>query len=79
MMTNKDMIHPTHYKKGAECIDVMLNTQGVDAVLNFCICNAFKYIYRHSFKNGDEDIRKAKWYLDKYLELKDTSKQNRKL
>ena len=38
---------------------------------SFCICNAFKYLYRHENKNGVEDVRKAKWYLDKYLELVD--------
>jgi hypothetical protein len=47
----------------------MVETQGVDAVKNFCICNAFKYIYRHRFKNGTEDIKKAIWYLNKYVEL----------
>lgn len=67
--------HPDHYKIGdIECIDVMLATQGVDAVINFCICNSFKYIFRHVYKNGLEDIRKAKWYLDKALELVDLRK-----
>lgn len=67
--------HPDHYKIGdIECIDVMLATQGVDAVINFCICNSFKYIFRHMYKNGLEDIRKAKWYLDKALELVDSRK-----
>ena len=67
--------YPDHYKIGdIECIDVMLATQGVDAVINFCICNSFKYIYRHVNKNGLEDIRKAKWYLDKALELVDSRK-----
>lgn len=62
--------HPSHYETGKfECIDVMVETQGVEAVKDFCLCNAFKYIYRHNGKNGDEDIKKAKWYIDKYLEL----------
>lgn len=62
--------HPSHYETGSfECIDVMIETQGVEAVMNFCICNAFKYIYRHKRKNGVEDIKKARWYIDKYLEL----------
>lgn len=39
--------HPAHYETGKfECIEVMLETQGVEAVLNFCQCNAFKYLYR---------------------------------
>ena len=37
--------HPPHYNTGKyESIDVMVETQGVNAVKNFCICNAFKYI-----------------------------------
>lgn len=64
--------HPSHYETGKyECIDVMIETQGIEAVKNFCICNAFKYLYRHENKNGVEDVRKAKRYLDKYLELVD--------
>jgi hypothetical protein len=66
--------HPSHYETGkSECIDVMIETQGIEATKNFCVCNAFKYIYRHNMKNGEEDLRKAKWYLDKYMELIDNS------
>lgn len=62
---------PKHYCTGQfECIDVMIETQGVDAVLNFCRCNAFKYLYRAKNKNGLEDLKKAVWYLNKYIELK---------
>lgn len=62
--------HPAHYETGKfECIDVMIETQGTEAVKDFCICNAFKYLYRHGRKNGREDIEKAIWYLNKYLEL----------
>lgn len=68
--------HPSHYDTGKyECIDVMLETQGVDAVKDFCICNAFKYLYRHNNKNGSEDISKAHWYLTKYLELEKACKK----
>lgn len=62
--------HPTHYEtNGIECIDAMIAAQGVSAVKDFCICNAFKYIWRHKHKNGAEDIKKAVWYLTKWLEL----------
>lgn len=66
------VVNPEHYKTGKfECIDVMLETQGVEAVRGFCICNAFKYLYRHRNKKGLEDVLKARWYLDKYIELAD--------
>lgn len=66
-----DMVsHPPHYETGKfECIEVMQEVFGVEAVQNFCVCNAFKYLYRHRRKNGKEDIEKARWYLNKYLEL----------
>lgn len=64
--------HPEHYTYGSvECIDAMLETQGVDAVIHFCECNAFKYMWRHRHKKGVEDLKKASWYLIKALELID--------
>lgn len=74
-----DMVnHPTHYETGKfECIEVMVETQGVEAVQDFCICNAFKYLYRHRRKNGKEDIEKARWYINKYLELEEKDELKR--
>lgn len=67
---NNNVNHPAHYETGKfECIDVMIETQGLQAVEDFCVCNALKYLYRHRRKNGKEDIEKAVWYLKKYLEL----------
>lgn len=62
--------HPSHYETGKfECIDVMQEVFGVDAVKDFCLCNAFKYLYRTKRKNGLEDIKKCQWYINKYIEL----------
>lgn len=71
---NDNVNHPSHYETGKfECIKVMLETQGVEAVKSFCICNAFKYLYRHGRKNGLEDVKKAEWYIHKYIELEEGS------
>ena len=65
-----DINHPAHYEtKGVECIQAMEITQGTEAVKNFCLCNSFKYLWRHDRKGGTEDIKKAIWYLNKYVEL----------
>ena len=56
--------HPKHYDGKYECIEVMRDVFGEDAVKSFCILNAFKYIWRHNKKNGTEDLKKAKWYLE---------------
>ena len=61
---------PQHYASTSiECIDAMRETQGDEAVKHFCECNAFKYLWRHNSKNGDEDVRKASWYLNKAVEI----------
>lgn len=71
-MTRPDNVnHPKHYELpgGLECFDVLIATQGKEAAQHFCLCNAMKYLFRQGRKNGREDIEKARWYLDKYLEL----------
>lgn len=56
--------HPTHYTEcSLECIDVMLAVFGRRAVTDFCIINAFKYMWRYEYKNGLEDLQKAERYL----------------
>ena len=61
---------PKHYAEGnIECIDAMESAYGIEAVMAFCKCNAFKYAWRFDKKNGIEDLKKAKWYIDKYIEL----------
>lgn len=69
--TREDVVnHPSHYTNGSiECIDAMVSAFGKDAVETYSVINAFKYIWRHQHKNGTEDIEKAIWYLNKYLDL----------
>ena len=73
----KDNINPGHYGAGAEheCIDVMVQQFGVDAVMNFCNLNAFKYLFRGQRKGkAEEEMKKARWYIDKYVELSKAAK-----
>ena len=66
-----DVNHPCHYVgNGVECIDAMESAFGKNAVQSFCICNAFKYLFRCKNKsNFNEDLEKAKWYINKALSL----------
>lgn len=65
-----DVNHPKHYNNGnIECIDAMIAAYGKEAVMAFCKCNAFKYQWRFDKKNGIEDLKKAQWYQNKYIEL----------
>ena len=59
---------PAHYTSGGiECIDAMQAAFGVEAVKDFCLCNAFKYLWRHRNKNGVEDLKKCRWYLNRLI------------
>ena len=67
----EEIDHPAHYAGKIECIDALLETMGRDDVRAFCLCNAFKYLWRCKKKHDTptEDVEKAAWYLQKYLEL----------
>lgn len=59
--------HPEHYqsKKGFEVIDVMdAFTEGLEGIEAVDTAQVIKYICRWKKKNGLEDLKKAKWYLD---------------
>ena len=53
----------------------MLETQGKEATKAFYICNAFKYLHRQRRKGGTKDIKKAKWCLEKFLEIEEREKE----
>lgn len=64
-----DAISPSHYKQGkVECIDAIesatVNKTGLES---FCVGNVIKYIWRYEAKNGLEDCKKARYYLDKLI------------
>lgn len=63
--------HPSHYCQdgGMECIEEMIAVFGVEAVQNFCLLNVWKYRKRALFKNGEEDMKKSDWYMNKWVEL----------
>lgn len=66
-----DNINPDHYKNSTslECIEAMQIAFGREAVLYFCLCNAFKYVWRWKNKNGIEDLDKAQWYIRKGIDI----------
>ena len=58
---------PKHYKlRGLdiEAIDVIRGALTEDEFRGFCKGNVLKYTIREGHKNGDEDLKKAKKYLD---------------
>ena len=74
-----DMVnHPQHYTQGGiECIDALkaatVGKRGIEAV---CVANVIKYLWRYEEKNGIEDVRKAKWYVERLLKELGESQQS---
>lgn len=64
------MASPSHYTSGkVECIDAIDAalahlTDGREA---FYTAQVIKYVWRWKLKNGVEDLRKAKWYLERLI------------
>lgn len=62
---------PGHYTFGKyECIDVLTelcNTNDLQGIEGFLYGNVIKYLWRYKYKNGIEDLKKAKWYLDRLI------------
>ena len=63
--------HPAHYEASTsiECIEAMELIFDWYDVQTFCLCNAFKYIWRYKQKNGLEDLDKAQWYINHAVQL----------
>lgn len=69
--TDSKVDHPSHYNAdgGIECIEEMILVFGKEAVASFCLCNVWKYRYRAITKGGEQDMKKADWYMAKWVEL----------
>ena len=72
--------HPPHYmsKTGLEVIDVIeaftFDLKGIEATDTG---NIIKYICRWNSKNGLQDLKKAKWYLEHLIKhVENLEKEN---
>lgn len=58
---------PAHYLEGKhETIDFLTGWG-----YGYCFGNTIKYLTRYRLKNGDEDLQKALWYLNRGFEEKE--------
>ena len=59
---------PLHYNKhGIECIQAIEAALTDEEFRGYCKGNVFKYTWRENYKNKDEDLLKAQWYLNKLV------------
>ena len=63
-------INPSYYQKSNfQVIDVIEEfTKGLEGIEAVDTAQAIKYISRWKYKNGLEDLKKAKWYLDHLID-----------
>lgn len=61
--------HPSHYTAGkVECIEAIESaTTGLDGGQAYATGAAIKYLWRWRRKGGAEDLRKARWYIDRLI------------
>ena len=64
----EDMVNsPPHYNSTEiECIEAIAAATG-DGFEYYLQGNIMKYLWRYRYKNGTEDLQKARWYLDKLI------------
>lgn len=67
-MSKEQIEHPKHYNQGIEMWDYSYS-HGLD----FFEGNVVKYVTRWRHKNGIQDLKKAKEYLDKLIELEESN------
>jgi Protein of unknwon function (DUF3310) len=67
--TENDPINPDHYKQGdLECIDAIQSALSPEEYRGYLKGQIIKYVWREKHKNGQEDVEKAAWYVEKLME-----------
>jgi hypothetical protein len=67
MNTQHDPVnHPKHYTQHPSGIEAIQITEH----MSFCLGNAVKYVWRAGLKSDNpvEDLRKARWYIDREIQ-----------
>lgn len=64
MTAHDPVTRPKHYTDGdIECVDASRAQLTPEEFRGGCKMQAIQYIWRERLKNGDEDLRKAIWWL----------------
>ena len=64
--------HPSHYGQGnIEAIEYIEDVLNGEEYIGYLRGNIAKYLHRWRYKNGVEDLKKARWYLNKLIETQE--------
>jgi len=71
LIMKEDLVNsPPHYNQGGvECIEAIESILSVEEFIGYLRGNSLKYRWRFRYKNGLQDLEKAKWYETKLEEL----------
>ena len=63
--------NPDHYQgdHGIECIQAISAQLSQEEYEGYLRGNVVKYVWRYRQKGGKESLRKARWYLDRLIEV----------
>ena len=60
--------HPSHYRAGRiECIDYIEDFLTGPEYIGYLRGSVAKYLHRWPYKNGQQDLEKAAWYLERLI------------
>ena len=67
--TSNDVVnHPAHYTQGGiECIEAIKASMTEEEFRGYLKGCQMKYMWRYRLKGGVEDLKKARWYLDRLI------------
>lgn len=67
-----DKINPSYYKtKTIETIEAIRSQLSTDEFRGYLKGQIWKYLSRHREKNGFEDLKKSKWYMDYLIKFEE--------
>ena len=66
-----DVNNPAHYQgdHGIECIQAISAQMNDAEYRGYLRGNVVKYVWRYQQKGGRQSLEKARWYLDKLIEV----------
>lgn len=69
VVQDTDMVNsPPHYNQsGIECFDAIRAALTPEEFRGYIKGNIIKYTWREQYKNKDQDLEKASWYLSRLL------------
>ena len=77
-MSKIDLVNnPPHYNQfGIECIEAIQASMTEKEFIGYLKGNTTKYLWRYNYKGKPlEDLQKAKWYLDKMINIIHTNEE----